>query len=163
MLCTVQSDFHCVKSVQIRVFFWSVFSCIWTEYGDSLRKSPYSVRMQENADQKKLRIWTFFTQCLATRPDAVMLTAQKLSFSLRSSSVTVTKSVVSRGFGHIYCGFGYIWSHLVTFTVEILNGKFHFLCSVKSSGIIDFYLVFWRVASRVIKSYFSLYALFTLF
>ena len=25
---------HCVKSVQIRSYFWSVFSCIWTEYGD---------------------------------------------------------------------------------------------------------------------------------
>ena len=25
--------------------------------------SPYSVRMQENTDQKKLRIWTIFTQC----------------------------------------------------------------------------------------------------
>ena len=25
---------HCVKSVQIRSFFWSVFSRIWTEYGD---------------------------------------------------------------------------------------------------------------------------------
>ena len=25
---------HCVKSVQIRSFFWSVFSCIRTEYGD---------------------------------------------------------------------------------------------------------------------------------
>ena len=29
---------HCVKSVQIRVFFWSVFSRIRTEYGDLLRK-----------------------------------------------------------------------------------------------------------------------------
>ena len=36
---------HCVKSVQIRSFFWSVF---W--------------RIQENTDQKKLRIWTHFTQ-----------------------------------------------------------------------------------------------------
>ena len=26
--------FHCVKSVQIRSFFWSVFSCIRAEYGD---------------------------------------------------------------------------------------------------------------------------------
>ena len=26
--------------------------------------SPYSVRMRENTDQKKLRIWTLFTQCL---------------------------------------------------------------------------------------------------
>ena len=25
---------HCVRSVQIRSFFWSVFSCIRTEYGD---------------------------------------------------------------------------------------------------------------------------------
>ena len=23
---------HCVKSVQIRIFFWSIFYCIWTEY-----------------------------------------------------------------------------------------------------------------------------------
>ena len=27
---------HCLKSVQIRSFFWSVFSCIRTEYGDLL-------------------------------------------------------------------------------------------------------------------------------
>ena len=25
-------DYHCVKSVQMRSFFWSAFSCIWTEY-----------------------------------------------------------------------------------------------------------------------------------
>ena len=50
---------HCVKSVQIRSFFWSVFSCIRTEYGDLLRKSPYSVQIQENTDQKKLRIQAF--------------------------------------------------------------------------------------------------------
>ena len=29
---------HCVKSVQIRSFFWSVFSHIWTEHGEKL---PY--------------------------------------------------------------------------------------------------------------------------
>ena len=43
---------HCVKSVQIQRFFWSLFSCIWTEYRDLLRKSPYSVRLLENTDQK---------------------------------------------------------------------------------------------------------------
>ena len=52
---------HCVK--QIRSFFWSVFSRIGTEYGEILRISPYSGRMLENADQKRLRIWTLFTQC----------------------------------------------------------------------------------------------------
>ena len=30
---------HCVKSVQIRSFFWSVFPCIRTEYG--AEKTPY--------------------------------------------------------------------------------------------------------------------------
>ena len=42
--------------------FWSVFSCIRTEYGDLQSKSAYSVRIQENMDQKKLRIWILFTQ-----------------------------------------------------------------------------------------------------
>ena len=44
---------RCVKRVQIRSFFWSVFSRIWTEYGD-LRS------IQENTDHKKFRIWTLF-------------------------------------------------------------------------------------------------------
>ena len=36
----------------------------------NLRKSPYSVQMQENTDQKKLRIWTLFTEprfCVRTK------------------------------------------------------------------------------------------------
>ena len=51
-----------MKSVQICSFFRSVFSRVRTEYGDLLRESPYSVRMWEHTDQKKLRIWTLFTQ-----------------------------------------------------------------------------------------------------
>ena len=53
---------HCVKSVQIRSFFWSVFSHIRTEYGDLQSKSPHSVQMREDPDRKKLSIWTLFTQ-----------------------------------------------------------------------------------------------------
>ena len=53
---------HCVKSVRIRSFFWSAFSRIWTEYGETLRISQYSVQMRENTDLKKLRIWILFTQ-----------------------------------------------------------------------------------------------------
>ena len=53
---------YCVKSVEIRSFFWSVFSHIRTEGGDLFGKSPYSVRIRENTDQKKLGIWTLFTQ-----------------------------------------------------------------------------------------------------
>ena len=44
-----------------KVFFWSVFSCIRTEYGDLWSKFPYSVRIQESGPEK-LRIWTLFTQ-----------------------------------------------------------------------------------------------------
>ena len=33
-------------------FFWSVFSRIWTEYGEILRISLHSVRIRENTDQK---------------------------------------------------------------------------------------------------------------
>ena len=33
LLLNLKED-HCAKSVQIRSFFWSVFSCIRTEYGD---------------------------------------------------------------------------------------------------------------------------------
>ena len=53
---------HCLKSFQIRSSFSFAFSCIRTEYGDLPRKSQYSVGIQENMDQIKLRIWTLFTQ-----------------------------------------------------------------------------------------------------
>ena len=45
----ILTNSHCVKSVQIRSFLWSVFSCVRTEYGDLLetqvnkyqKKTPY--------------------------------------------------------------------------------------------------------------------------
>ena len=43
-------------------FIWFVFSRTWTEYGERLCISPHSIRMRENAEQKKPRIRTFFTQ-----------------------------------------------------------------------------------------------------
>ena len=52
----IENEYHCEKSVQLRSISWFVFSFIRTEYGDLLRKSPYSVRIQENTDQKVLRI-----------------------------------------------------------------------------------------------------------
>ena len=64
--CILETDnikhIHCVKSVQTGSFFWSIFSRIQTEYGEMLRISPYSVQMRENTGQKKLPIWTLFTQ-----------------------------------------------------------------------------------------------------
>ena len=40
-------------------FFWSVFSDNRTEYSKILRISPYSIRMQENKDQKKCKYGHF--------------------------------------------------------------------------------------------------------
>ena len=59
-----ESSFHCVKSIQIRSFFGSIFSRIQTAYEKIRSISPYSVRRREYKDQKKLRIWTLFTQSL---------------------------------------------------------------------------------------------------
>ena len=53
-----------MSNVQIQSFFWSVFSCIPTKYRDLRGKSPHSVGIQENTDQKKLRIRKLFTQLL---------------------------------------------------------------------------------------------------
>ena len=50
-----------MKSVQIRSYFWYVFSCIWSEYRDLWSKSPYSVRIQENMDAgRKLNLHKTF-------------------------------------------------------------------------------------------------------
>ena len=67
-----ESDFNWLQITAWRVskyggFFWSVFSCTRTKYGDLQSKSPYSVRIQENSDQKKLRSWTLFTQWMSMR------------------------------------------------------------------------------------------------
>ena len=70
---------HCLKGDQIPSFFRSIFSYIRKEYGDLLRKSLYSVQIQENKEQKnsvfghfsrsaslcyiktfKVDIWSFF-------------------------------------------------------------------------------------------------------
>ena len=52
--------YHCLKIVQKRSYFWSVFSGICTEYRDLLCKYPYSVRIQEIADHKSFPILDIF-------------------------------------------------------------------------------------------------------
>ena len=53
-------NMHCVKVSKYGVFsgpYLSAFGLNTERY-----ISPYSIRMRENTDQKKLRIWTHFTQ-----------------------------------------------------------------------------------------------------
>ena len=40
---------HCVTSVQIRSYFWSLFSCIRTEYGDLGRSEYRKIRTSNNS------------------------------------------------------------------------------------------------------------------
>ena len=43
---------HYVKSVRMSEFFWSVFSDIWTEYGDLQNRSMCSVQILANIYHK---------------------------------------------------------------------------------------------------------------
>ena len=52
------------KKCRYSELLWSVFSSIWTEYGEIGRISPYSIRMRENADQNNFEYEPFLTQCL---------------------------------------------------------------------------------------------------
>ena len=102
--------------------FWSVFSRIWAEYGETPLISPYSVQMWKNTDQKNSEYEKFsgsvseqlFLRALlntwikhkdffrSSYPEALRTLHKKWSFPLRISSVNVTKSAVSCGFGHLY-------------------------------------------------------------
>ena len=78
--------YHCVKSVQIRSFFSSVFSHIRTEYGDLLHGFT-SIRILENTDQKKLRIWILFAQCIMGQKgplsqDFIQLTLEYVNYNI---------------------------------------------------------------------------------
>ena len=63
---TGKTSVHCVESVQVRSFFWSVFPCIRIEYGNLGSKSPYPVRIQENTDQRKTPYFHTFQAMVAS-------------------------------------------------------------------------------------------------
>ena len=43
-LCHSSHIYHCIKSVQIRSYFWSVFSCIRTEYRKTRTRNNFVFR-----------------------------------------------------------------------------------------------------------------------
>ena len=50
-LSDIYDRIHCVKNVQIQSYFWSVFSYIWTEYGDllSIQSEYRKIRTRNNS------------------------------------------------------------------------------------------------------------------
>ena len=54
---------QCVKSVQVRSYFWSVFSCIRTEYGF------YGVNLSIQPEYRKIRTRNNSTDIVDARPE----------------------------------------------------------------------------------------------
>ena len=104
---------HCVKCVQIRSFFWTVFSYMRTEYGYLRSKSTYSVRTQENTDQKKLRLWTHFKQC-SSKQNFLLHTHAHISERYRISKI---KS--SFCYALLLCESSYVEIHLALYKIAI--------------------------------------------
>ena len=50
-LSDIYDRVHCMKSVQIQSYFWSVFSCIWIEYEDlrSIQSEYRKIRTRNNS------------------------------------------------------------------------------------------------------------------
>ena len=61
--CRLVLLWHCWKSVQIRAFFWSVFSRIWTEYG--LNAGKYEPEKTPYLDNFH-KVWEMWTLNLVT-------------------------------------------------------------------------------------------------
>ena len=92
---------HCLKSVQIRSFFWSVFSRVRIEYGEIRIISPYSVRMRKNTNQKKLRIWTLhivYQPLISTAPrDAALVRNTETKLKCKLAKYTDYKKIKQIG------------------------------------------------------------------
>ena len=121
------------KASKYGVFFWSVFSCIRTVYGEIQSISPYSVRMQENTDQKKLRIWTLFTQCMYERVKAIFEEKLKKFTVSRNSEISLfsLKLLAQKFLLYLHClkycqNTSFLWSAFSRIRTELkisLYGK----------------------------------------
>ena len=80
------------KVSKYRFISGPVFSCIRTEYRDLRSKPPYSVRIQENADQKSLNIWTLFKQWVIN----------PMHFSFRWFSIIPSQISLNLGFEFLW-------------------------------------------------------------
>ena len=78
MIDPFKASYHCVKSVQIRKFFWSVFSCIRMEYGD-LVSCEYKHLFQKHLGKRyhKFVIQLFFSLKLPERQQTYYLEQDK--------------------------------------------------------------------------------------
>ena len=78
--CLIFCNSHCMKSVQIRSFFWSVFSHIRTEYGEiqSISRHSTSFRIQSECE----KIWTRKNSIFVHLSRSVLLQKCQVCFNL---------------------------------------------------------------------------------
>ena len=78
--CLIFCNSHCMKSVQIRSFFWSVFSRIRTEYGEiqSISRHSASFRIQPECG----KIWTRKDSIFVHLSRSVLLQKCQVCFNL---------------------------------------------------------------------------------
>ena len=78
--CLIFCNSHCMKSVQIRSFFWSVFSRIRTEYGEiqSISRHSASFRIQSECG----KIWTRKNSIFVHLSRSVLLQKCQVCFNL---------------------------------------------------------------------------------
>ena len=61
-------------------FFWPVFFHIWDEHGDLRSKSPYSVQIRKNTDQKN-PVFGHFSRSMIYMPESMPATLLKRNSS----------------------------------------------------------------------------------
>ena len=105
----------CMKSVQVRNFF---LVCIFLH--------PHSVQIQENTDQKKLRIWTLFTKWSSMLLKGVSRTLCNISDETFSKVINIWKPLtvsVKRSILDVWFGSEYV-------SVNITFGSIPISCFV---------------------------------
>ena len=76
---------HCVKSVQIRIYFWSVFLCIWSEYGEII-----SPRIQSEYIKIRTRNNFVFRHFSPSKGVHLTLRTHIFSIKLKSGACFIT-------------------------------------------------------------------------
>ena len=88
-----RSNLHCVKSVQIWSFFWSVFSRIWTEYSVSvrIRSECEKIRTRKNSVFGHFARSAYVISCLCFFPTDKHNFLSEVNRSSVSTDSVVTK------------------------------------------------------------------------
>ena len=89
-------------------FFWSVFSHIWTEYGEIRSISQYSFQMRENTNQENSEYGHFSCSYLCN--DMTFLLVLNI-FINKFDKVIKLYNFISSGLvngSNVFCGLGYI-------------------------------------------------------